>query len=406
MNTRSFKLLLLLTLTLTLTLTLPSDDFFAVKSKIISDSSFKLASLYFSPLLLLDNVGYTSSIYTYEAKEIPDWTGDLGLGLRASAIFANRLILQAEDLPFYSYYLKNKALRSWSNRFGATAYSFVGPLNLKAGYIRNDLRQRPYLEFSRPFHYIDSEWSGETDIGRNSDLFLTVYARFKKLAYDKEPYMEGSSLAASLNHREKVFGLKLNQRVFTSTFVYANYERSDYRFDFSLGRDTGAQTIALGVEFPEIGILQGSMQIGLIYLQPENPLFQKTQRPNGRGTISVTLFERLRLNGFYELQTYFSYGASDVFYDNQSFGGGSEVYLTSFLKGGTTYQDSRLKYFSFFDLELKRRDRVRQQRYYLAIPFLGHTSLGFAYNIYRLNSDVLNLDYTRSFWGGFINYEF
>ncbi len=113
-------------------------------------------------------------------KEYPDWTGDFGLGLRASAILANRVILQAEDLPNYSFYLENKNLRSWSNRFGATAYSYVGPFNLKAGFKRNNLRQRPQLEFSRPYHYSDSEWSGEIDIGRSSDLFLTAYAGFSE----------------------------------------------------------------------------------------------------------------------------------------------------------------------------------------------------------------------------------
>ncbi|MEI6613596.1 MAG: hypothetical protein WCL37_01745 [Chrysiogenales bacterium] len=398
-------LFLLLTLPLSLSL-LRSDDFYVVKDKVISDSSFKIGFLYFTPLLLLENVGYTSSIYTYDVKETPDWSGDIGLGLRASAIVANRLILQAEELPYYSFYLNNKALRSWSNRFGATAYSFVGPLNLKAGFARNDLRQRPHLEFSRPFHYIDSEWSAETDIGRKSNLFLTVYSRFKKLAYDADPYTENSNLAESLNQRQNTYGLKLNQRVFSSTFVYANYEISDYVFATSSERDTSAQTMALGVEFPEIGILQGSLQIGIMSLQPANPLFQKTQRPNGRGEIQITLMERLRLNLFYELQTYFSYGSTDLFYDSQSFGGGAEIYLTRFLKVGNSYQDSRLKYFSFLDLALQRSDRVRTQRYYLAVPFLGNTSLGFAYNIYRLSSDVMNLDYTRSFWGGFISYEF
>ena len=54
-----------------------------------------------------------------------------------------------------------------------------------------------------------------------------------------------------------------------------------------------------------------------------------------------------------------------------TFGGGVEVYLTRFLKGGATYQDGRLKYYSFLDLELQRSDRIRNQRYYLAIPFFG-----------------------------------
>ncbi len=385
---------------------LHSDDFFAVKDKILQESRFKLGFFYFTPLLLLENVGYTSNIYTYEKGNRPDWTGDLGLGLRASAIAANRLILQVDDLPIYSYYLENKSLRSWSNRFGATANSYIGPLNFKAGYTRNDLRQRPYLEFSRPFHYIDSEWSAETDIGRLSNLFLTAYVKFDKLAYDEGTYLESSNLAASLNHRENIFGLKLNQKVFTSTVIYANYERSNYRFEAGPERDANAQTVALGIKFPEIGVLQGSFQIGLKRFEPENPLFKTMQRANGRGDIRLSLFERLHFNLFYELETYFSYSSPDRFYDNHSFGGGAEVYLTRFLKGGATYQEGRLKYHSFLDLALQRSDHLRQQRYYLAIPFFGNMSLGFAYTIYRLSSDVLKLDYTRSFWGGFISYEF
>src|SRR4030065_458833 len=118
------KFRLIFLLTLTISPLLHSDDFFAVKDKVISESRFKLAFLYFTPLLMLDNVGYTSSIYTYDAREIPDWTGDMGLGLRASTVMTNRLILQAEDLPIYSFYLENKNLRTWSNRFAANAYSF------------------------------------------------------------------------------------------------------------------------------------------------------------------------------------------------------------------------------------------------------------------------------------------
>jgi hypothetical protein len=385
---------------------LHSDDFFAVKSKIISDSQFKLGFLYFTPLLLVDNVGYTSNIYTYDDQDKPDWTGDLGLGLRASAIAANRVILQAEDLPHYSFYLENKALRAWSNRFTTAAYSYVGPFNVKAGYAQNNLSQRPYMEFSRPFRYTDSEWSGETDIGRRSNLFLTAYVAFKNQAYDEYTYLGSYNLAESLNHRENVFGLKLNRRVFTSTVIYLNYEISDYVFASRAERDANAQTIGLGVQFPAIGVLQGSFKIGLRRFDPKNQLFQRSQSLNGRGDVHITLFDRLRFNLFYSLGTYFSYSANELYYNNQLLGGGAEIYLTSFLKGGAAYDDGRLKYYSFLDLALQRSDRLRNQHYYLAVPLFGGMSLGFAYNIYRLSSDALNLDYTRSYWGGFITYGF
>jgi hypothetical protein len=404
MKYKSCKLLLLLTLTLPLILS--SDDFFAVKSRVIEESRFKLGFLYFTPLILLENVGYTSNIYTYEEKSRPDWSGDLGLGLRTSAILADRLILQAEDLPHYSFYLENKNLRSWSNRFATTAYSYFGPFNLKAGYEQRDLSQRPQLEFSRPYRYMDYEWSGESDFGRLATTFLTAYVAFKKVAYDEDNYLESYNLAERLNHRQNTFGLKLNRRVFTGTVVYFNYELSDYIFETRSESDTRSQTMGLGVDFPEIGILQGSIQIGFSRFDPKNPLFQRSQSVSGRGDVQFRMFERLRFNLFYSLGTNFSYSASSLFYNNQLFGGGADLYLTRFLKVGASYQDGRLKYYSFLNMELQRSDRLRNQRYYLAIPFFGNTSLGFAYNVYRLSSDVLGLNYTRSFWGGFISYEF
>jgi len=403
---RTPKYLLFFLLTLSLTLSLISDDFFQVKDTIIEESRFKLGFLYFTPLLMLENVGYTSSIYTYDEREYPDWTGDVGLGLRASAIIANRVILQAEDLPQYSFYLENKNLRSWSNRFGATAYTHVGPFDLKAGFRRDDLNQRPNLEFGRPYHLIDRNWTGEIDFGRRSGLFLTATAAFNELTYDDEPYLGGYNLAESLNHRENVFGLRLNKQVFTRTLIYAEVERSAYRFAERGERDADAQRYGLSVVFPEIGVLQGRFHIGLKRFMPANPLFLDVQRANGRGDVQLALNDRLRLSGFYELDTSFSYAASDLFFDTSSFGGGVEVYLTRFLKGGAEYQDGRSKYHSLLDLGLRRSDRIRQQRYYLAVPFFGGTSLGFAYNVYRLTSDALGLDYTRNFWGGFISYEF
>lgn len=347
-----------------------------------------------------------SSIYTYDAEDHPDWTGDIGLGLRASTIIANRFILQAEDLPVYSFYLENEDLRTWSNRFGATAYSHAGPFNIKAGFKRNDLFQRPQLEFSRPYQYSSSEWSAAVDIGRQRDLFLTAYMSLNRMDFDDDPYWGEYNLADRLNHRETTLGVRLNKRVFTGTFVYANFERINFNFERSGERDTKAHQAAVGVRFPEMGALQGSFQIGIRRFEPGNPLFRNVQRANGRGNVSLTLAERVKLNGSYELGTLFSYFSSDQFYDSNTLGGGVDLYLTRFLKVGGTYSDGRLKYRSFIDLELLRNDRVRQQSYYLAFPFIGNTSLGFSYNVYRLTSDALSLDYTRDYWGGFLSYGF
>ena len=406
MRKNIFLKLLLIIFAIIINPLLRADDFFLVKDKIIKESRFKLGFLYFSPLFYLENIGYSNNIYNYENAQTADWTADIGLGLRASAIAANRVIFQAEDLPYYSFYLNTKNQRSWSNRFGMITYSYVGPFNLKAGYAQNNLRQRPNLEFGRPFHYEDREWLGEVDIGRRRSLFLTAYARSKNMDYGIEPYLGGVNLGESLNHRQNTYGVRLNQKIFTGTIVYANYEFSDYAFAFRPERDTSAKQLALGVRFPEIGALQGSFQVGLKRFEPSNPFFQHPQRPTGRGDVRITLMDRLRLSVFYELQTYFSYYSNDVFYDNQSFGGGVNVYLTRFLKVGTSIQDGHLKYYSFLDLALRRSDRLRNQRFFLAVPFIGPTAIGVAYSVYRLTSDTLAFDQSYKFWGGFITYEF
>lgn len=392
--------------TILMTTHLRPDDFFTVKANVIKESRFKLAFLYFTPLLLLEDLGYSSNIFSYSEQVTPDWTGDIGVGLRASAIIANRLILQSEDTPYYSYYLENKELRTWSNRFGAKAYSYIGPLNLKAGYVLNDLNQRPYDEFSRPFHFTRSEWSGEVDLGRNSKLFLITYAKLNKLAYDEDPYLGNYYLAASLNRRESIFGLKLNRRIFSNTLIYLNYELKNYLFTMNSERDNRSHSISIGVVFPEVGILRGSFQIGLMRFAPKNHIFKPSQSLYGGGDIYMTLFERLRLNLFYSFGTNFSFTGNEFFYNNQTVGCGADLYLTRFLKASATYQEGRLKYHSFIDLGLQRTDWTSLQQYSLAVPFLGNASFGVAYSIYRLRSDVLNLDYIRSFWGGFINYAF
>ena len=209
-----------------------------------------------------------------------------------------------------------------------------------------------------------------------------------------------------MNHKENAFGLRLNKPVFTSTLLFADYRRIDYRFERSAERNARAQQVSLGVQFPEVGALQGDFQIGISRLDPDNPLFQRAQRANGRGNVRMKLADRFRFNVFYDLDTLFSYGSIDSFYDSSRLGGGVEAYVTRFLKAGGSYSDGRLKYYSFIDLKLQRTDRIRQQQYFLAIPFIGRTSIGFSYNIYHLTSDVLKLDYSRSFWGGFLSYEF
>ncbi len=393
-------------LTLTLSLTLFPDDFFLVKEQVLDESRFKLGFLYCTPLFLLQDVGYTSNVYTYTNEESPDWTGDIGIGLRASAVVANRLILQAEDLPYYSFYLKNENLRTWSNSFAAKAYSYVNLFNLQAGFRRDDLNQRPNLEFSRPYKYASTQGNAAVDYGRHDNLFVTFFAETARMEYDTDPLSGGTSLAESLNHTRNTYGLRLSKRVFTNTIVFAEYERGNYAFSFRKERDAASSRFAAGVEFPRIGVLQGKFQLGLKRFAPDNPLFRQVDRASGRGELNLTLGDRVKLHGSYELDTLFSFGASDLFYDNSRFGFGADVYLTRFLKAGGTYSDGRLKYRSFVDLRLQRTDHIRQQEYHLAFPFVSKTAIGLSYNIYRLTSDVLNLDYTRSYWGGFLSYEF
>ncbi len=313
MNIRSYKFLFLLTLTLTLTLS--SDDFFAVKDKVISESSFKLGF----PLLIAAAACWTTSAIPAASTLMMPGRSPTGPATWAGAAcfghsWPTALSCRPRTCRIIPITLKTRTCGPGAIASQPAAYSYVGPFNLKAGFARNDLRQRPQLEFSRPYRYTDSEWSVETDIGRRFNLFLTAYAAFKELAYDEEPYLGSYNLAESLNHRQNTFGLRLNRRVFTSTVIFLNYEMSDYVFASRSERDTRGQTLGLGVELPEIGVLQGSFQIGLSRFDPEKPAFPgepEPQRP--RRTSASPCSSACASTCFTHLGTNFSYSASESF---------------------------------------------------------------------------------------------
>src|SRR4030042_6643097 len=99
-----------------------ADDFFQVRENIIENSRFRLGFFYVTPLLSLENVGYSTNIYRYNDIAEPDWTADLGVDLRLAALLGKRFILVLKDNPYYSFYLENKSEEAWNNKLQFAVY--------------------------------------------------------------------------------------------------------------------------------------------------------------------------------------------------------------------------------------------------------------------------------------------
>ncbi len=400
------KKLVFLILLVTVGNFLGADDFFKVKEKIINTSRFRIASFYITPLLTVENLGYTSNIYAYENIAEPDWTADLGLDISLAKILAKRFILLVNEHPYYSFYLKNEAERAFNNRFQFYLYTYLGRLNLNYKMEINYISSRPTSEFGARVRTRSRSDTISLDIGRHDNFFMNVYVGWKEIDFKDERYLADYNLGDVLNRQERQAGVNLNKIIFSNTRLFLNYEYFDYRFANLADRDGDGSLVLVGLGFPEIGRVTGTIRLGYKFYRPGNPLFENYSAPFGSGRVSLTVFRRLRLHLNYLLDNFFSFYQPDQYYQEQSIEAGFDYYLSRNLKLGYHYSYGILAFKTLKDSLEKRRDHFRRSRFFVGLRIFKDVGIGLEYSRYRADSDRFEFIRSYDFIGGYITHEF
>lgn len=382
-----------------------AEDFFDVKERIIRDAWIKKFSLYISPTLSIDNLGYSSNIYSYQDIGEPDWTADVGINFSAAAIFKDRFIFVIDEFPYYSFYVKNKKEEAFNNKFQFTVYTHVGRFNLKYKFNQNYIRVQPNNEFGIRTRIREQNHAVSIDYGRHDRFYINIYAEQNQKEYTDERYLEEYDLY-HLDREDTLLGISLNKRIFSRTRLSLNYEYYEYRFLQAADKDGIGGKLSLGIDFPEISRIKGSLRYGWKSFFPKSPAYTDYSKPFGSGTLSIKILRRFQFHFNYLVDNFFSFWNPNQYFDERSFEVGAEFYLSRRIKIGYWYHSGYLSFKNLADGIETRKDDFYSSRF--SIGFRLFKKIGFAlnYTIYRADSN--QLDFTRSydFIGGSIIHEF
>ena len=383
-----------------------ADDFFKVKERITKGAWKKVALFYITPTITLEDAGYASNIYSYNNLEEPDWKADLGLQVNVASILGNRFILSVNENPHYLFYAKNKDYRSLNNKLEAALHTYVGRFNLKYQFETGYVSDRPSSEFGLHVRTRTEGHELSLDYGRHENFFINLYLKQNIREYDDENYLGSYNLKNTLNREDLRAGINLNKIIFTQTRLFLNYEYYEYKFDYETGRDGIGKQLSLGVEFPEISRITGSLEFGLKTFDAGGPQYQNFTKPFGSGEVAIELFRKLRLRFIYLVDNFYSFWRGDQQYNEKSGKAGVEFYLTKKIKLGYSYELGRLSYENLTDGENTRQDDFHFSSISIGIKIFKKWGIGLEYRIYR--SDSSELDFTRNndFIGGHIIHEF
>ncbi|NIM17548.1 MAG: hypothetical protein GTO45_36505 [Candidatus Aminicenantes bacterium] len=382
-----------------------AEDFFKVKERIIREAWFKTFSLYFSPKLSITDLGYTSNIYSYQDIEEPDWTADVGINLSTAAILKDRFILTIDEFPYYSFYLKNKNEEAFNNLFQFAVYTHLGRFNLNYKLNLNYIRERPNSEFGVRTRLNEQNQVLSIDYGKHDRFFINLYAARNQREYTDEQYLQNYDLS-HLDREDTLLGITLNKRIFSRTRLWLNYEYYVYRFLHASEKDGIGGKLSLGVDFPEISRIKGSLRFGWKSFFPKNPDFNDFLKPFGSGTLSMQMLRRFKFHFNYLVDNFFSFWNPNQYFDERSFSVGIEFYFNSRIKVGYDHRWGNLSFKSLLDGSVSRTDDFYRSSFSLAFRIFKKMGIVLDYTIYHADSTQLDFKRRYNFIGGKITHEF
>ncbi|UCH92201.1 MAG: hypothetical protein JSV88_18145 [Candidatus Aminicenantes bacterium] len=385
---------------------LQAEDFFEVKNAILDEAWKRVAFFYILPAITLNDLGHTSNIYSYRDREEPDWLAEPGLDLKISTILGNRFIISVTTSPSYRFYANHIEHRAFNNRLQAVLYTYLGRINLKYQFTSNYTVRESTMEFAVPTRWGMKEHHFSLDMGSYENLFITLYLQQSRVKYQDERYLGDYNLKNLLNRQELKAGIKLYKIIFSRTRLFLNYERVGYEFAYETRRNETGDQASLGIEFPEISRIKGSLQLGLKFFNPAHPLYKNYTKTFGTGEVTVTLFSRFKLHFQYLVDNFPAFWRTDQRYNEKSAAAGLEFYVSRRIKLGYSYRLGQFSYENFIDRAKTRQDDFYTSSLYVGIKFFKKVGIGLVYRISHLESGESGFDRRSDFIGGYITHEF
>ena len=356
------------------------------------------------PSFQLKNFGFTNNVY-YENQAVRDFTATLSPEATVYLPFRRNAILYFRDNPEYSYYFKEKQQRAFSNSyFAGVKLRFFQKFVLWADYSNRRYRQAVSVELARPTR--DLQEGTAVGLYFETTRKTAIGLSWRIVRFSLEDIQSGGDvigISNALNRKERTASLEFYYQVFPGGFVFANAGFSEYRFDqSSLGRDSRAAQLVVGLRFPILGKIQGLFSLGYRELRPFDR--DKTGFAGLYGDTEISYRAgKFGLRVGYQRGDNFSYLENAYLFLGSRLSAGLSYYVTNFLRLDYNYELGQSDYpgrmsipsDSGDTLEIQRRDHQIYHVLGLVVRVYKSFGIGLAYNSSRWTSNLPGWDRGR-----------
>jgi hypothetical protein len=287
----------------------------------MTESRFRLGSVYLSPEIAIRDATYDSNIYGTPENPIADFRTTVRAGLGLILPVGKNVFLRASAFPEYTWYAQLVERRFFGGTYGGSVRVFANRLTLEASadYTKTDVLFSSEVQ-SRAIQELDTFRLG-AELRVLPRLFIYGEGQLQRFRYSG-PGTEATVLSPSITNRTtKLARGEIRYRWNENVRIAAGYEEARAEFvSFPQQYDNVTRTV-VGTVYYDRGKLFVKVSGGY---SEEKPIHGSTILPfsgmTGSGSVSYTLLRPLDMEAFAGRNL--SYGLASPYYVAERYGGG------------------------------------------------------------------------------------
>ncbi|MEN3339609.1 MAG: putative beta-barrel porin 2 [Acidobacteriota bacterium] len=232
------------------------------------DARVHLGPLYFTPGVLLKELGVDGNVFNAAGERKSDFTFTVAPKVDAWVPVARRFLLRATsetDLVWYAHY---RSERSINPQVSGRAEAYAHRLTLFAEDAYVNTRQRPNYEIDIRSRHVDNTGVAGAELRVTPKFSVEVSGHQERTRYDADAVFDGTSLQRTLNQDTTGVRGVVRHRLTPLTTLAVRYERLRDEFPFSHNRDSRSYRVMPGVEFKPRALIKGTAYVGYRQFTP------------------------------------------------------------------------------------------------------------------------------------------
>ena len=280
-----------------------------------------LGPVYFTPTVLLKELGVDSNVFNAAGEQQSDFTFTAGPKMDLWVPFGRRALLQGTASSDFVYYARFDSERSIDPGLAGRGEVYLRRITLFADTSYANTRQRLNYEVDLRARHVQLAGTAGADVRLTPKLSVELAAGVDETRFDADQQFDGVSLQRTLNQETRKVSVAGRHQLTPLTTLVVRFERLDDEFEYSPERDSESFRVMPGVEFKPRALISGKAFVGYRQFTPSMagvlPDFSGLVAQLG---LSYTLLGATTIGVNYARDLTYSYEEAQPFFVNNSVG--------------------------------------------------------------------------------------